>query len=37
MPLISDVMAVGLTPEELAAQIETRLASYVKSPNVTVI
>ena len=37
MPLIGDVMAVGLTPEELAAKIETRLTSYVKSPNVTVI
>jgi polysaccharide export outer membrane protein len=37
MPLVGDVMAVGLTPEELAAKIETRLADYVKSPNVTVI
>jgi len=37
MPLIGDVMAVGLTPEELAASIEARLANYVKSPNVTVI
>lgn len=37
MPLVGDVMAVGLTPEELAAKIETRLASYVKAPNVTVI
>lgn len=37
MPLIGDVMAVGLTPEELSARIETMLASYVKSPNVTVI
>lgn len=37
MPLIGDVMAVGLTPEELAAKIEARLANYVKSPNVTVI
>jgi len=37
MPLIGDVMAVGLTPEELAAKIETKLASYVKAPNVTVI
>lgn len=37
MPLIGDVMAVGLTPEELAAKIEARLSSYVKSPNVTVI
>jgi len=31
------VMAVGLTPEELAATIEKKLASYVKAPNVTVI
>ena len=37
MPLIGDVMAVGLTPEELAKKIEKRLANYVKSPNVTVI
>ena len=37
MPLIGDVMAVGLTPEELASKIENKLASYVKSPNVTVI
>lgn len=37
LPLIGDVMAVGLTPEELAANIEKKLASYVKSPNVTVI
>ena len=37
MPLVGDVMAVGLTPEELAAKIETRLSAYVKSPNVTVI
>ena len=37
MPLIGDVMAVGLTPEELAAKIEIRLANYIKAPNVTVI
>lgn len=37
MPLIGDVMAVGLTPEELAANIEAKLANYVKAPNVTVI
>ncbi len=37
MPLVGDVMAVGLTPEELASRIEAKLASYVKSPNVTVI
>ena len=37
MPLMGDVLAVGLTPEELAAEIESRLSRYVKSPNVTVI
>jgi len=37
MPLIGDVMAVGLTPEELAENIEKKLASYIKAPNVTVI
>lgn len=37
MPLIGDVMAVGKTPEELAAAIVKKLAAYVKSPNVTVI
>ena len=37
MPLVGEVMAVGLTPEELAANIETRLVNYVKAPNVTVI
>ncbi len=37
MPLIGDVMAVGLTPEELAAKIEVRLADYIKVPNVTIV
>ncbi len=37
LPLIGDVMAAGLTPEELAAIIERKLANYVKAPNVTVI
>lgn len=37
MPLIGDVLAVGLTPEELAARIESKLSNYVKAPNVTVI
>ncbi len=37
MPLVGDVMAVGLTPEELAATIEKKLRNYVKKPNVTVI
>ena len=37
MPLVGDIMAVGLTPEELAKIIEKRLSAYVKKPNVTVI
>ena len=37
MPLVGDIMAVGLTPEELASNIEAKLASYVKAPNVTII
>ncbi len=37
VPLIGDVMAVGVTPEELALDIETKLSEYVKTPNVTVI
>jgi len=37
MPLIGDIMAVGYTPEELATRIESKLANYVKSPNVTII
>ncbi|MES0328018.1 MAG: polysaccharide biosynthesis/export family protein, partial [Gammaproteobacteria bacterium] len=37
MPLVGHIMAVGLTPEELAKIIEKRLSTYVKNPNVTVI
>lgn len=35
--LLGDVTAAGKTPEELAADIEAGLSSYVKDPNVTVI
>lgn len=37
MPLIGDVKAAGLTPEQVAASIKTRLQNYVRDPNVTVI
>lgn len=37
MPLVGDIMAVGLTPEQLASKIENKLTSYIKSPNVTVV
>lgn len=37
VPLVGDVMAAGLTPEELSEIIEKKLSDYVKSPNVTII
>jgi len=37
MPLVGDVLAAGREPEELAADIEEKLSTYVKNPNVTVI
>ncbi len=37
LPLVGDVMAAGLEPEELAEDIEKELSGYVKNPNVTII
>lgn len=37
VPLVGDVMAVGLTPEELAEVIEKQLSIYIKNPNVTIV
>ncbi|AIF48414.1 XrtA/PEP-CTERM system exopolysaccharide export protein [Dyella japonica] len=37
VPLIGDVMAGGKTPEEVAAAIKEKLASYVRDPQVAVI
>ena len=37
IPLVGDVMAAGLEPQELAADIEERLKAYVLKPRVTVI
>ena len=37
IPLVGDVMAAGLEPQELAADIEDRLTAYVLKPRVTVI
>jgi polysaccharide export outer membrane protein len=37
VPLVGDIMAAGVGPEELAANIENKLKNYVKNPNVTVI
>jgi polysaccharide export outer membrane protein len=36
-PLIQDLDAAGLTPENLKVEIETRLKEYISAPNVTVI
>lgn len=36
-PLVPDVMALGKTPSQLAAAIESRLTKYVKEPNVSVM
>jgi len=37
VPLVGDVVAGGRTPEEVAQDIETRLADYVRDPQVSVI
>jgi polysaccharide export outer membrane protein len=36
-PLVEDMVAVGKTPAELARDIETVLAEYVKQPQVNII
>ncbi len=35
-PLAGDVMAAGLTPSELAAELSERLREFIRSPQVTV-
>jgi polysaccharide export outer membrane protein len=37
LPLLGDVQASGLTPLQLADQIETKLKKYVQNPNVSVV
>ena len=37
MPLIGDIQAGGLTPEQVAKDIKIKLSRYIKNPNVTVI
>jgi polysaccharide export outer membrane protein len=36
-PLVQDMIAIGKTPSQLAADVERVLAEYVKSPQVSVI
>ena len=37
MPLLQDIQAEGLTPDELRATIEEQLAEYIVAPNVNVM
>jgi polysaccharide biosynthesis/export protein len=37
LPLLDDVQAAGLTPEELQSSLKKRLAEYVESPELSVI
>ncbi|MEI6666732.1 MAG: polysaccharide biosynthesis/export family protein [Acidobacteriota bacterium] len=37
LPLLRDILALGLTPDELADRIQTRAATYLEHPNVTVV
>lgn len=37
MPLIGDIMAANLTTEQLSQEITKNLATYIRSPQVTVI
>src|SRR5688572_8875536 len=37
VPLVGDVMAVGLTPSQVAADIQEKLGAYVRDPQVAVI
>jgi polysaccharide export outer membrane protein len=37
VPLIDDVQAAGLTPDELKASITEKLSEYVQNPTVTVV
>jgi polysaccharide export outer membrane protein len=36
-PLVQDLLAAGKTPAEIAREIETTLAKYVRDPSVTVL
>jgi polysaccharide export outer membrane protein len=37
LPLVNDIQAAGLTPNELRAQLTQRLAPFIQSPEVSVI
>jgi len=37
IPIVNDIVAEGLTPDEVRAEITEKLANFVRNPNVTVI
>src|SRR5918996_5300813 len=37
LPLVNDIQAAGLTPNELRAQLTERLSPFIQSPEVSVI
>jgi polysaccharide biosynthesis/export protein len=37
LPLLNDVQAAGLTPEQLAASVTEKLRKYIADPHVTVV
>jgi polysaccharide export outer membrane protein len=37
LPLLNDIMAAGLTPEQLREQVSKRAASFVQDPQATVV
>lgn len=37
IPLIGDVAAAGMEPEEVAADIQSQLSAYVRNPSVTIM
>lgn len=37
VPLLNDIKAAGMTSDQLAAEISTKLSEFIASPNVTVI
>lgn len=37
VPLVGDVVAAGLTPEELAGDVQDKLEQYIRQPQVSVV
>ena len=37
LPLVNDVQVAGMTPDDVRKEIASKLSSYIKDPNVTVI